>query len=895
MARSGRFGRLPRNAPDLTGTIVALLRDYNNQRESNIVDAWKNGGIFEGKKATDQMLLEFYKDKMQDVSHDDPLYEETKNTVQQYEFAIKNSKMELKYAQGRVGPGAMAHFYRSEAGKIPRNSEAWRQLMKSAAQYADHARASASSGRAAAHESALHNRESRIYNRNEAAFDMVTSVIQSIAEQGRLLSPGETSFADLRPGQVEVGRFMATVNSWNDSTDPAIVADRQRLTSEIRKVDPDFNGDFSYANLQAMSGNKNKGIKQRWDMWVHAGRKTEANAVAKEWTKNNNFVAIINSHDEFARYEAARERWESVRNSPLADAIDLTNADDEYKAILTDLQTTIPTSFTPGYAGNYLHGGLQVEIDALNGISSPNPTWHEDAVTMTPKTGELAAGEKGGDANTGGLSDAEGTAKTQREAQADLSKLATLGPDGLPLYALSHVNPSTGLPVSGTTGPVRAVPVSAMAGVGYAYAPTESRVATIQVKDPTTGETSTVRVNLAPAKVIVGENIQAQGVEMMAPGQQRTSGALETTGQAKAIGERYVREDGTTIYGYWTPNNEHLYSTVNPFVGEPVAGQGGLTVQVPGQPGTMVPATDALAPLNRGTAAGRFGASLGVDATGGSTSGGMRGQMQADFSVIAVPSTSYKSYAIADAATKPNGMAWLRDPHNRDSIRNAIAGEAGNDPVVAKAMVDEWYGLQRQQADKVDGAARLNRAEQMDEPPLPTDVMNRGRPATFAATGRPAAEAAYDPQKDLADSSMFPGYARAKLQGDILSLRRETVAARTSGTLMERNTPAARLAEQQRQLTLGAMEQQLENGDRLLRDQSHRYISGQGGAGRRNPLAGGPALPAAPALTTLGPPKPKAPAPAPVVKPPKPPKTLRRTDLSVRTQPHVWSNEPTAL
>ena len=49
MARSGTFGRIPKAAPDLTNTIVALVREANAQEDQNFVDAWKNGGKVDGR------------------------------------------------------------------------------------------------------------------------------------------------------------------------------------------------------------------------------------------------------------------------------------------------------------------------------------------------------------------------------------------------------------------------------------------------------------------------------------------------------------------------------------------------------------------------------------------------------------------------------------------------------------------------------------------------------------------------------------------------------------------------------------------------------------------------------------------------------------------------------
>src|SRR4051812_3793186 len=97
MARTGRFGRMPRAAPDLTATIVAMLREYNAMLDSNYVDAWKNGGKVDGKPVTDSRLLEHFKGRRNELDKDDPLYDQWSNRIVQYEFAIADSKMQVKY------------------------------------------------------------------------------------------------------------------------------------------------------------------------------------------------------------------------------------------------------------------------------------------------------------------------------------------------------------------------------------------------------------------------------------------------------------------------------------------------------------------------------------------------------------------------------------------------------------------------------------------------------------------------------------------------------------------------------------------------------------------------------------------------------------------------------
>jgi len=142
MARRGRFGRLPRATPSMTNTILAIAREMQAAQDRNIMDAWKNGGIFEGKPATDETVLAYWRARMADLDPQDPQYDTYKNTVLQLEYGIEQSKQDLLYTQGKLSDSQYAQFFINWSRKVPRDSEFWRVLQKDAAQLMERARAS---------------------------------------------------------------------------------------------------------------------------------------------------------------------------------------------------------------------------------------------------------------------------------------------------------------------------------------------------------------------------------------------------------------------------------------------------------------------------------------------------------------------------------------------------------------------------------------------------------------------------------------------------------------------------------------------------------------------------------------------------------------------------------
>jgi len=142
VVRRGGYSHVPRTAPNLANTILSIAREMAAAQDRNIMDAWKNGGVFDGKPATDKTVLSYWRGRLDDVDPQDPLYDTYKNTVMQLEYGIEQSKQDLLYTQGKLSDGQYAQFFINWAKKVPRDSEFWRVLQKDAAQLMERARAS---------------------------------------------------------------------------------------------------------------------------------------------------------------------------------------------------------------------------------------------------------------------------------------------------------------------------------------------------------------------------------------------------------------------------------------------------------------------------------------------------------------------------------------------------------------------------------------------------------------------------------------------------------------------------------------------------------------------------------------------------------------------------------
>jgi hypothetical protein len=276
MARTGRFGRLPRKAPNLSGEIVALLREYAAMRERLIIDAWQNGGQFEGKKVTDKMVLDFWEERMRGISKDDPLYEWYKNMHLQYRFDIAESKMTLAYAQHKVGEMAVANFYREWAGRMPRHSEVYRELMRNAARFIDAARERGRSGSNEAKMKAWQAADRALYDQYERAADTMDGLLVYYMRYYQYLN-GAPEMYGRKGDEAEGGQGLLDLNM--DLSDPLMPEnDAQGLQWLLGAIDTNdewrryarkqlakagYTGPLDEDALVRALQRKNKGLTQR--------------------------------------------------------------------------------------------------------------------------------------------------------------------------------------------------------------------------------------------------------------------------------------------------------------------------------------------------------------------------------------------------------------------------------------------------------------------------------------------------------------------------------------------------------------------------------------------------------------------------------------------------------
>jgi hypothetical protein len=315
------------------------------QRDQNIMSAWEKGGNFEGKPVTDERVLAHWRERMEGVSPDDPMYDTFKNAVTQYEYAIAESKASTAYAQGRMSDGQMAAFYLGWAKKVPKNSEFYRVLQRDAAQFTRAARSRSDAFARQRKEQAYQDKLAALH-RNERQGEFLIDVLTSMAQQGSrgiaglIAGPGSnsdlTQFDSGDPEQMTRLLQMITpftlgsgesglersARARQEATDQVLFnqADGTPVTGRdivdrLTKLDGSFNGTVDLAYVRSALLTQRQQVQKRIDLANETGHVTDANSFTKQRDYLDTLGRQVNAWPVQVDYMNAREAYLEVFNS----------------------------------------------------------------------------------------------------------------------------------------------------------------------------------------------------------------------------------------------------------------------------------------------------------------------------------------------------------------------------------------------------------------------------------------------------------------------------------------------------------------------------------------------------------------------------------------------------
>lgn len=326
MARSrrGSFGLQPRVAPNVTNQIVALAREYVAKRDALIMDAWRSGGTFEGKKATDEMVLAYWREREKDLAKGDPEYEQAKNQIMQLTYAIEQSKADLKHVQGKMSDGEYAQFFIRWANKVPANSEFYRVLQKDAAQLIESAKEKARVNGEKARVEAFNNFVKTTQAKDIAIGDAMTAALTDLSNQTGLSITGN-------------GDELLTLLTQNVAANPA---QYRALLDTIHAADPHWNGvlDESYLTTHIQQAT------QGWSLIADRAQKGGYVSAYASATKGEADMALWGQHLKVwpvaTSYTNAENSFLRVWNDPNASQMDKQNAAAQFSSRLSTLANT---------------------------------------------------------------------------------------------------------------------------------------------------------------------------------------------------------------------------------------------------------------------------------------------------------------------------------------------------------------------------------------------------------------------------------------------------------------------------------------------------------------------------------------------------------------------------
>lgn len=398
MATRARFGRLPRAAPSLTSTIVALAQQYQQQRDRNIETAWKDGGQFEGKPVTDKMFLDHWKSRLKEVSTDDPMWDYYNNLIQHYEFTIAESKMGQLYAEEKVNENQMKAFYHKWAAKLPHDSEAYRQLMTQAAKFKAAAGARGRGSTAKGEEAAYQKAQADTYRKHEQPWQVLTNILAQFAESPNFhilsaddFKEADFGFSKLASVEGDPYKFSSMLVDIQNSPDWMKFINAQMKAAGAE----DWGGQLNIQTIVNLSDDARNGATISANRAQAKGRKEDTNNAKKRAGRYSVTSSIIgislgqDGHESFvSQNEYHRGRMDAVLNDPGSTRFEQDEAMKEYRYWLDHTGSRLiestqppgafdPTSpyYNPSASGIY--GRLKGTIDALDGKKG-GPTLLDD-------------------------------------------------------------------------------------------------------------------------------------------------------------------------------------------------------------------------------------------------------------------------------------------------------------------------------------------------------------------------------------------------------------------------------------------------------------------------------------------------------------------------------------
>jgi hypothetical protein len=376
------FGRRQRHAVSLTSQIASLAKQAQNDEWQNIQDAWKNGGTVKDAngndvKVTDQYILDYIASRRDEISDPtDPEWINWNNAHDQLAFGISESKIQLRFKQGKVSATQVANFYKSQLHNYPSDSEVYRTIAGRAADWAKSTAASASNAAKAKVINGLNARWLRNAT-TRAGFADMEAAVTAAAIAANLIGPNQgidkikpedmPAFQKLLQNGVRgQGNTVYGLSDWQDG-----------LTAFYGSLNDDIAADTQAAKIDSSYANKANTAKKDQSDFADA------------------YMLPMNTLGTDASLAVASDQLQKALDSAQGNPAAEKAAYDKYKATLSGILADSKSASTDPLAGAVdpaVEGDIQQKIDALNGTyNATGGSGDSDASDLADSIKGLAA------------------------------------------------------------------------------------------------------------------------------------------------------------------------------------------------------------------------------------------------------------------------------------------------------------------------------------------------------------------------------------------------------------------------------------------------------------------------------------------------------------------------
>lgn len=446
MARRGSFGRVPRYAASLASTIISITREMQTSRDNNLLDAWKSGGLFEGKPVTDDDILAHWRERMAGVDKSDPMYDTYQNAYMQYDYAINESRMSTRYAKGQIGDAAMGQFYINWSKKVPKDSEFYRVLQRDGAQFMRVAKSKSEAAAKKAAEERYQNQLKGMHDKDQAAGEYLLTVATEMASAGYasagiqpLIGATGSGIDNFDPSDPEqMLRLMSLISPatapggstavlYHDENGKPVTG--AEIVAKLKGLDPTFDGNVTPAYFSDKVKQMRDSIGEQEALATKTGHASDAEALSKRkstvaelgreinaWPVQGDYLDAYNEYalarsNPYMAPTALMEAWRKYQgtlvklaNDPRIATDDATRSRLMGEANLVDGQPTLAESFTglqngePTATGNIANNRMVLEDteEQIQSVASGESLWTQGDYgkddVFTPRAGGPSIG-----------------------------------------------------------------------------------------------------------------------------------------------------------------------------------------------------------------------------------------------------------------------------------------------------------------------------------------------------------------------------------------------------------------------------------------------------------------------------------------------------------------------